>query len=102
MSSLDNKNTTDKRYKDSINTFFKLCNDFNQISDYKYTNIDKIKNFGYCISRIANKYDLRILGDEDKNCTAFDDLLAKMIELVDNKDLDMEFRKICIEEYLKM
>ncbi|CAI2382409.1 unnamed protein product [Moneuplotes crassus] len=98
--SLDNKLTGSKTYQDCLDIFFKLCNDFNQISDYKYTNLDKIHNFGYCISRLAEKYDLRILGND--NSEYFDDLLAKLIEIVDNKDLEIEFRKTCIDEYLKM
>lgn len=40
------------------------------------------------------------MSDEEKCSEAFDDLVTKLMEIVDNKELTMELRKSCVEEYL--
>jgi hypothetical protein len=87
-------------YPKILEIFYQLCSDFNKISNYKLTNIDRINNFGYCIGRLGAKVNLRTLSEDSKCSDAFDDLITKLIELVDNKDLDINFRKVCIEDYL--
>jgi len=83
-----------------LDVFFRLCSDFNNISNYKPANLDKIANFGSCIAKLGALYNLRELSEDNKCSDAFDDLVTKLMELADNKELKMEIRKECIENYL--
>lgn len=87
-------NSSQLTYPKILDLFYQLCSDFNKISSYKITNIDRINNFGYCIGKLGAKVNLRKLSEDGKCSDAFDDLITKLIEIVDNKDLDLEFRKI--------
>lgn len=75
-----------------MKSYYKLCNDFNKMSDYSALNIDKIFNFGDSVSHLAELANLQNL-IEDKACSdAYDDIFAKFIEIVDSKDIEMELR----------
>lgn len=85
-----------------LGIFYSVCSDFNKISDYKPNNMEKINNFAFAIGRLAEQTDIQKLGSDAKSSNAFDDLVSKLIELIDNKELSMDFRRTCVQEYCVM
>lgn len=97
MDNLSRGNAQDTK---TLEVYYKLCADFNKISDYKPTNLDRITNFGFCIGKLGEMTNLRTLSEDQICSDAFDDLITKLMEIIDNKELNMDFRKVCVEEYL--
>ena len=89
-------------YQYVMNVYYGLWSDFNKISNYKAANLDKINNFANSISKLGAKFNIQQLTDDQKWSNAFDDLLSKFIEIIDNKELSMDFRKFWVEEYILM
>ena len=101
-SKISNSKIADFNYQYVMEVFYGLWSDFNKISNYKVNNIDKINNFASSLSKLGAIANIQTLNDDAKWSNAFDDLISKFIEIIDNKELNMEFRKIWVEEYILM
>jgi hypothetical protein len=81
-----------------LSKYLSTSSTFNQLSSKTFKSIDQILIFSHWISRLAEETNLQTMSEDTQE--AFDLVVCKLIELVDDKQVKMEVRAECIQEYL--